>query len=144
MRSRRQWMQGLWLPKAFVSSGGIWNLPITSLPVDSYNDRALWCKSTGINYSMHGWILCRYCATGWFWWISGVWAVGMWSSSSFTKSICPIAKRSYVFVRRQGRSGYGLSQWETTLPCNVVSHWLSHTQKYPCVGIWYQDATTGL
>ena len=24
-----------------------------------------------------------------------------------------------------GHSGYGLSQWETTLQCNVVSHWLS-------------------
>ena len=35
---------------------------------------------------MHGWILCRYCATGWFWWISGLRAVTMWSSSSFTKT----------------------------------------------------------
>ena len=26
---------------------------------------------------------------------------------------------------------YGLSQWETTLHCNVVSHWLSHTHNYP-------------
>ena len=25
----------------------------------------------------------------------------------------------------QGFSGYGLSQWETTLHCNVISHWLS-------------------
>ena len=73
------------LPKAFVSSAGILNLPITSLTVDNFHDRALWCKSTGINYNMHGWILCRYCATGWFWWISGLRAVTMWSSSSFTK-----------------------------------------------------------
>ena len=85
MWSRRQRMQGLWLPKALVSSDGIWNLPITSLSVDNSNDRALWCKPTGINYNMHGWILCRYCATGWFWWISGLPAVAMWSSSSFTK-----------------------------------------------------------
>ena len=74
------------LPKAFVSSAGILNLPITSLPVDNFHDRALWCKSTGINYNMHGWILCRYRATGWFWWISGLRAVTMWSSSSFTKN----------------------------------------------------------
>ena len=68
-----------------MTSAGILNLPITSLPVDNCHDRALWCKSTGINYNMHGWILCRYCATGWFWWISGLRAVTMWSSSSFTK-----------------------------------------------------------
>ena len=76
-------------PKAFVSSAGILNLPITSLPVDNFHDPALWCKSTGINYNMHGWILCRYCATGWFWWISGLRAVTMWSSSSFTKKKKP-------------------------------------------------------
>ena len=84
------WLRQKWihsgLPKAFVSSAGILNLPITSLPVDNFHDRALWCKSTGINYNMHGWILCRYCATGWFWWISGLRAVTMWSSSSFTKT----------------------------------------------------------
>ena len=69
-----------------MSSAGILNLAITSLPVDNFHDRALWCKSTGINYNMHGWILCRYCVTGWFWWISGLRAVTMWSSSSFTKT----------------------------------------------------------
>ena len=69
-----------------MSSAGILNLPITALPVDNFHDRVLWCKSTGINYNMHGWILCRYCATGWFWWISGLRAVTMWSSSSFTKT----------------------------------------------------------
>ena len=74
-----------WFPKAFVSSARILNLPITSIPVDNFNDRALWCKPTGINYNMHGWILCRYCATGWFWWIRGLRAMTMWSSSSFTK-----------------------------------------------------------
>ena len=67
-----------------MSSAGIFNLSITSLQVDNFNDRALWCKPTGINYNMHGWILCRYCATGWFWWISSLRAVTMWSSSSFT------------------------------------------------------------
>ena len=82
---RQKWMHS-GLPKAFVSSAGILNLPITSLPVDNFHDRALCCKSTGINYNMHGWILCRYCATGWFWWISGLRVVTMWSSSSFTKS----------------------------------------------------------
>ena len=40
-------------PKAFVSSAGILNLPITSIPVDNFNDWALWCKPTGINYNMH-------------------------------------------------------------------------------------------
>ena len=39
---------------------------------------------------MHGWILCRYCATGWFWWISGLRAVTMWSSSSFTKTVLKV------------------------------------------------------
>ena len=100
---RRQWMQARRLPKAFVSSAGISNLPITSLPVDNFKDRALWCKPTGINYNMHGWFLCRYCATGWFWWISGLRAVTMWSSASFTKrirvtmnqSLSPTLKRPY-------------------------------------------------
>ena len=86
---KTKWMQARRLPKAFVSSAGILNLPITSLPVDNFKDRALWCKPTGINYNMHGWILCRYCATGWFWWISGLRAVTMWSSASFTKSYTP-------------------------------------------------------
>ena len=84
---RQNWIQARRLPKAFVSSAGILNLPITSLPVDNFKDRALWCKPTGTNYNMHGWILCRYCATGWFWWISGLRAVTMWSSASFTKSL---------------------------------------------------------
>ena len=44
------------LPKAFMPSAGILNLPITSLPADYFNDRALWCKLSGINYNMHGWI----------------------------------------------------------------------------------------
>ena len=102
------WLRQKWihsgLPKAFVSSAGILNLPITSLPVDNFHDRALWCKSTGINYNMHGWILCRYCATGWFWWISGLRAVTMWSSSSFTKMVytmqCKMKKRwKYTMLR---------------------------------------------
>ena len=93
---RRQRVQELWLPKAFVSSDGIWNLPITSLPVDNFNVRALWCKPTGINYNMHGWIFCRYCATGWFGWISGLRAVAMWSSSSFTKMI--VLERVYRYT----------------------------------------------
>ena len=33
-------------------------------------------------------------------------------------------------------SGYGLSQWETTLQCNVVSHWLSPYREWFLVGIW--------
>ena len=32
-------------------------------------------------------------------------------------------------------SGYGLSQWETTLLCNVVSHWLS---PYPDWLLWWR------
>ena len=64
-----------------MSSAGISNLPKTSFPVDNFHDRALWCKSTGINYNMHGWILSRYCATGWFWRISGLRAVTMFRAS---------------------------------------------------------------
>ena len=78
---------GSWFPKAFVSSAWILNLPITPLPVDNFNDRALWCKPTGINYNMHDWILCVYCPIGWFRWIRGLRAVTMWSSSSFTKTM---------------------------------------------------------
>ena len=73
-------------PKAFVLSAGIQKLPITLLSVDNFNDRVLCCKPTSINHNIHGCILCRYRATGWFWWISGLRAVAMWSSSSFTKT----------------------------------------------------------
>ena len=72
-------------PKAFVLSTGIQNLPITWYSVDNFDDRVLCCKPTSINHNIHGCFLCRYCATGWFWWISGLRAVAMWSSSSFTK-----------------------------------------------------------
>ena len=104
MWSRRQRVQELWLPKAFVSSDGIWHLPITSLPVDNFNVRVLWCKPTGMNYNMHGWkFFCRYCATGWFWWISGLRPLAMWSSSSFTKIIehyFPMRKISWDKIKR--------------------------------------------
>ena len=101
------------LPKAFVSSAGILNLPITSLPVDNFNDRALWCKPTGINYNKHGWILCRYCATGWFWWISGLRAVTMWSSSSFTKSQHYVALTSLPTQRHASNTqALGEHDWD--------------------------------
>ena len=115
---KTKWMH-LGLPKAFVSSAGILNLPITSLPVDNFHDRTLWCKSTGINYNMHGWILCRYCATGWFWWISGLRAVTMWSSSSFTK------RESYSRRNEKAR------------PC--VHSGITQRRKLAGVDIWLSD-----
>ena len=30
-----------------------------------------------------------------------------------------------ISLTNRNKSGYGLSKWETTLQCNVVSHWLS-------------------
>ena len=74
-------------PKAFVLSAGIQKLPITWLSVDNFDDRVLCYKPTSINHNIHGCFLCRYRATGWFWWISGLRAVAMWSSSSFTKTV---------------------------------------------------------
>ena len=41
--------------------------------------------------------------------------------------IC-LPPKSLKLLWNRGHSGYGLSQWETTLHCNVVSHWLS---QYP-------------
>ena len=110
---RQKWMHS-GLPKAFVSSTGILNLPITSLPVDNFHDRALWCKSTGINYNIHGWIVCRYCATGWFWRISGLRAVTMWSSSSFTKKHWgqSINKRDqYTYTDEVNKHAYFPNLW---------------------------------
>ena len=75
-------------PKAFVLSVGIQKLPITWLSVDNFDNRVLCYKPTSINHNIHGCFLCRYRATGWFWWISGLRAVAMWSSSSFTKMEC--------------------------------------------------------
>ena len=56
---------------------------------------------TNINYNMCGWFLCRNCATGWFWCITGLRAVAMWSSSSFAN----IAWHRYI--PHPHPSGYG-------------------------------------
>ena len=87
MWSRRNSVCSESSPKAFDMSSGITKLPITSWSVDNIYNRVLCCKSISINYNMHGWFLCWYHATGWVWWKSGLRAVAMWSSSSFTKSI---------------------------------------------------------
>ena len=85
MWSRRNSVCSESSPKAFDMSSGITKLPITSWSVDNIYNRVLCCKSISINYNMHGWFLCWYHATGWVWWKSGLRAVAMWSSSSFTK-----------------------------------------------------------
>ena len=46
-------------------------------------------------------------------------------------------------------SGYGLSQWKTTLHCNVISHWLSPYQEWSlCISQWkcmpYHSTSLGL
>ena len=81
-------------PKAFVLSAGIQKLPITWLSVDNFDDRVLCYKPTSINHNIHGCFLWSYRATGWFWWISGLRAVAMWSSSSFT--ISKLVKRNLL------------------------------------------------
>ena len=88
MWSRRNSVCSESRPKAFDMSSGIPKLPITSWSVDNIYNRVLCCKSISINYNMHGWFLCWQHATGWVWWKSGLRAVAMWSSSSFTKSLC--------------------------------------------------------
>ena len=85
MWSRRNSVCSESRPKAFDMSSGIPKLPITSWSVDNIYNRVLCCKSISINYNMHGWFLCWQHATGWVWWKSGLRAVAMWSSSSFTK-----------------------------------------------------------
>ena len=87
MWSRRNSVCSESSPKAFDMSSGITKLPITSWSVDNIYNRVLCCKSISINYNMHGWFLCWYHATGWVWWKSGLRAVAMWSSSSFTKNL---------------------------------------------------------
>ena len=37
-----------------------------------------------------------------------------------------------MFRKHRNHSGYGLSQWETTLQCNGVSHWLIPYPNNPC------------
>ena len=85
MWSRRNSVCSESRPKAFDMSSGIPKLPITSRSVDNIYNRVLCCKSISINYKMHGWFLYWQHATGWVWWKSGLRAVAMWSSSSFTK-----------------------------------------------------------
>ena len=47
--------------------------------------------------------------------LSYVWMyISIWKSCS--------AKLEHI---SRDHSGYGLSQWETTLQCNIISHWLS-------------------
>ena len=87
MWSRRNSVCSESRPKAFDMSSGIPKLPITSWSVDNIYNRVLCCKSISIIYNMHGWFLCWQHATGWVWWKSGLRAVAMWSSSSFTKSV---------------------------------------------------------
>ena len=62
------------------------------------------------------------------------------------------------FWRRLGwdyrnHSGYGLSQWETTLHCNVISHWLSSYPQWSlhwvcakgmCCVLWLRKTCTVL
>ena len=40
----------------------------------------------------------------------------------------------HCYLGIRDHSGYGLSQWETTLPCNVFSHWLSPYLEW---SLWY-------
>ena len=47
---------------AMSAGGGIGNLPITSSSVDDFDDRVLCCKPINVIYSIHSWIMCRYCA----------------------------------------------------------------------------------
>ena len=49
------------------------------------------------------------------------------------EATCPIGRGGYG-----GHYLYGLNQWETTLRCNVISHWLSHTKNYPWFSIFQQ------
>ena len=95
MWSRRNSVCSESRPKAFDMSSGIPKLPITSWSVDNIYNRVLCCKSISINYNMHGWFLCWQHATGWVWWKSGLRAVAMWSSSSFTK-------RHFLFKKKRG------------------------------------------
>ena len=37
----------------------------------------------------------------------------------------------YMYIQYVDNFVYGLSQWETTLHCNVASHWLSPYTKWP-------------
>ena len=102
MWSRRNSVCSESSPKAFDMSSGITKLPITSWSVDNIYNRVLCCKSISINYNMHGWFLCWYHATGWVWWKSGLRAVAMWSSSSFTKSSSMLFWNfwtSYLFIQ---------------------------------------------
>ena len=46
----------------------------------------------------------------------------------------PCSCQEHMLLRNQ--SGYGLSQWEPTLRCNVVSHWLSWYPKLSLLIYW--------
>ena len=46
----------------------------------------------------------------------------------------PCSSQEHMLLRNQ--SGYGLSQWEPTLRCNVVSHWLSSYPKLSLLIYW--------
>ena len=99
MWSRRNSVCSESRPKAFDMSSGIPKLPITSRSVDNIYNRVLSCKSISINYKMHGWFLYWQHATGWVWWKSGLRAVAMWSSPSFTKtstSLFNLSITSYI------------------------------------------------
>ena len=47
-------------------------------------------------------------------------------------------------INSRNYPGYGLSQWEATLHCNVVFHWLSHIQSVPWTGLLNIDIHVNL
>ena len=63
-------------------------------------------------------------------WVPYIYGTGTWRVSVSVVPIPHMSYWSYVcwfaeLGHRGDHSGYGLSQWQTTLQCNVVFHWLS-------------------
>ena len=53
---------------------------------------------------------------------------------NWRSDICVISIVSVCWlIFTRDNSGYGLSQWKKTLPCNASSHWLSLYQNDPCL-----------
>ena len=60
----------------------------------------------------------------------GLWPILTWCHITFhTNYISDL----YAHALSRDRFAHVPSQWETTLYCNVVSHWLAHIQNNPCL-----------
>ena len=95
------------------------------------------CRSFSLNFDKKNYQLyfkATYCLS----YLDNFLVISVYISISYVVSILSPMYRQFSFNFNTNlnqlcryRSEYGFSQWETTLQCNVVSHWLSPYSEWP-------------